>query len=314
VEQNEVSGEQKGVSAEQSGGSVEQYGVDPCVLLTGISRGGTTLACELLDRLPGVYALDEPMDPNDLVRDAMRAGSDELDAAAINAGIERFASEQRRAIIERGVVLTRHVDGKVLGAKVSDDRDGQGLRKRRATKSEIPVAPASGEDFTLIIKHPVAFTALLPILRERFAVFAIVRNPISILASWESVPFLQREGRLGLRESIAPQIARELAEIEDRLERQLTLLNWFYASYLTELPRAHVIRYEDVIATQGAALAPVVSAAAELAVPLQSRNLASVYDRAHMLDIGERLLAREGAWWTFYSRTEVSEVLSAVEG
>jgi hypothetical protein len=299
---------------------VERGDADPCVLLTGISRGGTTLACELLNRLPDVYALDEPMDPNHLVRDALLTGSDVdalstgsevLDGASIHAAIESFAAEQRRSISERGTMLTRHVAGQVLGAKVSDERGSDGLRLRRATKSEIPVERPSVEDFTLVIKHPVAFTALLPTLLERFPVFAIVRNPLSILASWESVPFLQREGQLGLRAEIAPAIARRLEAIEDRLERQLILLDWFFASYASALPRARVIRYEDVIATQGAALAAIAPAAAAAEFPLRSRNSASAYDRAHMLHMGGMLLEREGAFWDFYTRAEVEKTMEA---
>jgi hypothetical protein len=296
-----------------AGESVKVGEVDPCVLLTGISRGGTTLACELLNRVPDVYALDEPMDPNELVREAMRVGSGELDAGTIRAGIERFATEQRRAIAARGVMLSRNVDGRVLGAKVSDERDGEGLRKRRAAKGEIAVARPGRVDFTLVIKHPVAFTAMLPILRERFPVFAIVRNPISILASWESVPFLQREGRLGLRAEIAPVVAQRLETIEDRLERQLVLLDWFFQCYVSALPPDRVIRYEDVIDSEGAALAPIAGGAASLSLPLQSRNTASVYSAAHMRRIGRMLLDRDGAYWQFYTREEVSGVMQAIE-
>ena len=279
------------------------------MLLTGLSRGGTTLACELLNRLPDVRALDEPMDPNDLLRAAARDDGQSLDPGCIQAGIERFAAEQRRSILDRGVALTLHVDGRVLGARLSEDRDGDGLRTTMAIRSEIPVDPPASRDFTLVIKHPVAFTALLPILLERFPVFAIVRNPLAVLASWESVPFLQREGRLGLRPIVAPQIARRLEAIEDRLERQLTLLNWFFECYASALPRERVIRYEDVVATGGAALAPITPAAAGLKVPLQSRNTATAYDRAHMRSVGRLLLERDGACWLFYTREEVREVM-----
>ena len=54
---------------------------DPCMLLTGLPRGGTTLACELLNHLPDVRALDEPMDPNRLLRDAAGEDGISIDAA-----------------------------------------------------------------------------------------------------------------------------------------------------------------------------------------------------------------------------------------
>jgi hypothetical protein len=293
---------------------VERDDVDLCVLLTGLARGGTTLSCELLNRLPDVRALDEPMDPNRLVQAATREDGRSLDPGSICAGIERFAAEQRRSIIDRGVALTRHVEGRVLGAeKVSDTRGGDGLRMRMATRSEIPVDPPASPGFTLAIKHPVAFTALLPILRERFPVFAIVRNPLSVLASWESVPMHYREGRLGLRTIIAPALAARLDAIEDRTERELALLGWFFETYATALPREHVIRYEDIVATGGAALAPIAPSAAGLRLALRNRNTAAVYDSAHIRRVGPLLLEREGAHWLFYTPEEVREVMAAAD-
>jgi hypothetical protein len=284
---------------------------DACVLLTGLPRGGTTLACELLNRLPDVRALDEPMDPNRLLREAAGEHGAAIDAPRILDGIERFAVEQRRSIIDRGMALTLHVDGRVLGARVSDVRDAAGLRVPMGKRSEIAVQRPASTDFTLVIKHPVAFTALLGFLLERFAVFAIVRNPLAVLCSWESAPFMQREGRLGLRPEIASEIAARLDATEDRSERQLTLLSWFYERYSSELPAERVIRYEDIIATGGAALAPIASSAAGLGVGLESRNTAAVYEREHMRELGRLLLERDGAQWLFYTREEVSELLTA---
>ncbi len=283
------------------------------MLLTGVPRGGTTLACELLNRLPDVRALDEPMDPNLLIRAATREDGRALDAAIINDGIARFAAEQRHSILERGVALTLHVGGRVTGARVSDDRGADGLRTPIGRRGETAVDPPASPDFTLVIKHPVAFTALLPILLERFDVFAIVRNPLAVLASWESVPFSQREGRLGLRDEIAPALTARLAEIEDRVERQFTLLDWFFQSYASTLSRERVIRYEDIVASGGVALESLCASAGGLRLALDSRNSAEVYDRAHMRDLGRRLLAREGAHWLFYTPAEVSEVIAAAE-
>jgi hypothetical protein len=285
---------------------------DRCTLLTGISRGGTTLVCELLNRLPDVRALDEPMDPNQLVRDATLDDGRSLDAARILAGIERFAEEQRRSILERGVAVSLNIAGGVFGARVSDARDERGLRQPMGRRCEIPVDPPASPDFKLVIKHPVAFTALLPILRDRFEVFAVVRNPLAVLASWESVPFAQREGRLGLRPQLAPEIDARLEETEDRLERQLMLLDWFFASYASTLPRERVVRYEDIVSTGGTALAPLAATAAELMIGLESRNTALVYDRSHMRQLGSMLLDRGGGpWLAYYTRAEIGAVMTA---
>jgi hypothetical protein len=284
---------------------------DSCVLLTGLSRGGTTLACELLNRLPDVRALDEPMDPNRLLRDATADGGPSIDGARIRSDIERFAVEQRHAILDRGMALTLHVDGRVLGTRVSDVRDASGLRVPMGKRSEIAVEPPDSPDFTLVIKHPVAFTALLPILLERFKVFAVVRNPLAVLCSWESAPFLQRQGRLGLDPMIAPDVAARLDAIDDRLERQLALLDWFFQSYASALPRERVIRYEDMISTGGAALEPIAASAGGLGLPLRSRNTADVYDRGHMREVGRLLLDRDGPHRHFYTREELNDLLVA---
>ncbi len=269
------------------------------------------MACELLNSLPDVCALDEPMDPNQLLRDATADDGASVDGARIQAAIAQFAAQQRRSIFERGMALTLHVDGRVLGARVSDARDAEGLRVPLGTRSEIAVEPPASKDFTLVIKHPVAFTALLSILLERFEVFAIVRNPLAVLASWESAPFLQREGRLGLRPVIAPELAARLEAIKDRLERQLTLLDWFFQSYASALPRESVIRYEDLISTGGAALEPITAGAAGLGLPLRSRNTADVYDRGHMRAVGRLLLDRDGAHQLFYTHDEINDLLVA---
>jgi hypothetical protein len=192
---------------------------------------------------------------------------------------------------------------------VSDRRDEQGRRIRLAQLGEVPVARPAMAGFTLVLKHPVAFTALLPILLERFEVFAIVRNPLAVLGSWESVPMAVRDGRLGLPDSVAPELAARLETIEDRLERQLALLDWFYASYAAAMPATAVIRYEDVIASGGAALSPVAAGAAQLRVALESRNAARVYDREHMRRAGRLLLARGGEHMRFYDESELKQVL-----
>ena len=46
----------------------------------------------------------------------------------------------------------------------------------------------------LILKRPALFIALLPVLAQRFPCYAIVRNPLSVLASWNNVDHRVRKG------------------------------------------------------------------------------------------------------------------------
>lgn len=52
-------------------------------------------------------------------------------------------------------------------------------------------------------------------------------------------------------------------------------------------------------------------AAASLSARLVSHNANPLYDRESTLRLGERLLQSKGAYWDFYSRTEVETLLEA---
>jgi hypothetical protein len=281
---------------------------EPTVLLTGLPRGGTTLACELLNDTGHVVALDEPMDVGSLITRATRPDGS-LEPESLWADIERFAAQQRESVVARGVALTNHVDGRVIGAKMSDATAPDGGRARIFERGEVPVRLASTEAFTLAIKHPVAFSALLPILQERFPVVAIVRNPLSVLASWESVRIPAHGGRLGVPDAAAPELAAHLAATEDRMERRLALVRFFFERYETVAPPERVVRYEDIVASGGAALGVAFPAASGLSAPLRSRNAAAVYDREMMRTAGRLLLDEDGPYWRFYDRADVERVL-----
>jgi hypothetical protein len=288
---------------------------NPCLLLTGLPRGGTTLACELLNEVADVYALDEPLDVQSLVQRATLGkaseGAPRRWAELIASGIREFALTQRRSIGERGVALTKHVDGYVRGAKVTDTRGADGFRVRLVERGTVQVPRPCSPDFTLAIKHPVLFTALLEDLQRHFPVFAVVRNPLSVLASWDTITMALREGKPKLLDVLAPGIARELAETGDVLERRVRLLLWFFEAYATLLPPERVLRYEDIVSSAGSALRVVAPAAAGLRVELVNRNAAAVYDRTHLRTLA-RLLQCEGAHWHYYTPEDVEEVLAAM--
>lgn len=281
-------------------------------LLTGVPRGGTTLACELINRLPDARALDEPLRPGRLIREAVRPDGG-VDGDAITSAIETFAAAQRRSLLERGTAVTKHVDGRIIGAKVSDEHASGGDRRRLRQHGETALGVPESPEFMLVIKHPIAFTALLEILLPAFPVTALVRNPLAVVASWETVPMPVRDGDFGLPPAVAPGLAAHLATLDDRLDRQVELLAWFYERYRDALPAKRVIRYEDVVASGGRALAPVIPSASRLAVSLHNRNTAThVYDAAHMKAMARRLLHREPGQWAPYRHEEIERLAQAV--
>jgi hypothetical protein len=89
----------------------------------------------------------------------------------------------------------------------------------------------------------------------------------------------------------------------------LLLLSWWYERFYTTLDRDHIIRYEDIVDTGGGALSTITPAAKALHESLSSQNLNALYDHGEMRELGRTLLGREGAYWRFYDRESVEELV-----
>ena len=139
------------------------------VVLTGLPRSGTTLACLLLNELPDTVALSEPFNPG-----MFAEVSSEEEACDV---IERFYRRMRRKILRQGGAISRHVGGEVTDNLFGDTSSDTGKRSLRAGKGRIPVDKELTRDFSLVIKTPGRFTAHLPALTRRFPALAIIRNP-----------------------------------------------------------------------------------------------------------------------------------------
>jgi hypothetical protein len=227
----------------------------------------------------------------------------------------RFFRKSRRGIRRDGVAPSKTIGGAIPENAYGSAKRGK-LRSHSVEKGKEMGRLIVDKDlegrFFLIVKQPAIFTALLPVLVERFPCYAIVRNPLSVLASWNSVDHNVREGHSAGAELYDEGLRWELASIEDRVSRQLHLLSWWYGGFYGTLDKEHIMRYEDVVGSGGRALSVVVPSAKLLNEPLELRNLNPLYDRDDMLRIGERLLASEGAYWRFYPRESVEDLLAAL--
>jgi hypothetical protein len=288
------------------------------VLVTGTARSGTTLVCHLLNKLPDTVALHEPM-----VAGPMAVGRfPELGSyERMGEVVERFCEEQRRSLHEHKRARSKEQGGAVPDNTFGAPRGWRGLRRkalrrrsRSVRKGEILVEKELSKEFTLVVKHNWAFAALLGELVKRFPVYAIVRNPLPVLASWNSIHFNPQRGHVPAAERIAPDLKAELDGIKDRLDRQIHILGWSHAQFRRHLPDESIIRYESIVETGGAALSVVEPKASDLRQPLENRNLSALYDREELLKIGERLLESDGAQWESYTRKSVEALLEAATG
>ena len=282
------------------------------IILTGPPRSGTTLTCWLLNKVPNTLALHEPIRPFGFV-------NPRADAETILDAMGRFFHRQRRTVREKGSAQSKHVGGHVPTDPYDSFKSGRDeIRYQRVKEGvefgEIEVDTGTLKaGFYLVIKDPAMLSALLGVLVERFPCYAVIRNPLSILASWDTVNHHARNGHSPAAERYDENLREELAAIPDRRARQLRLLDWWFGRFAQALESDHVIRYEEIIASGGSALGAIVPEAYDLYEPLDSRNLNALYNRDRTLALGERLLGSEGTYWSFYSRREVENLLARME-
>lgn len=276
-------------------------------ILVGPARSGTTLACGLLNKLPNVVALDEPFDRGRL---QTMTGPD-----AFLAFVDEQFETQRAMIESKGEAHSTLSESGHLANHYVTQPTVTTLRKRQVVFDKMRDVNV-GEDFKLIIKHTLPFTALFDRLAKRYEVFVIVRNPLAILASWNTIDAAYRQGEIQpyVKPLIDGDLLRRLDAVDDRIERKVDLLAWHFEQYRPALQTANVIRYEDVVETGGSALRRFMKSPTALREDLESHNTNALYDRDLMWKLKQKLIARRGAIWDFYTRLDVERLYDDMTG
>jgi hypothetical protein len=182
----------------------------------------------------------------------------------------------------------------------------QGLRKSILAIGKIRIDKSLNENFSVAIKHNAAFAALLKSLNTRYQCFAIVRNPLAALVSWTTVDIPVHDGRTPVGEALDPGLKRTLEQLPDAADRQLHVLDWFFGKYVESLPRERIIKYEELISTQGRILEKITPSAR-----LLNENLAD-QARYHEVDpeiirmFGRKLLSKGGHFENLYKKEEIT--------
>ena len=280
---------------------------DRNIVLTGPGRSGTTLTCFLLNKLPDTVALSEPIAPG-------KYANRMPDYEAVADGIEEYYRDMRTMALGQGLVISKHV-----GGMVPDNSKGMkdGVRQRIVDKGKIPVRKELEPDFYLAIKQPGMFTALLPTLAKRFPSFAIIRNPLAIMLSTSTLQNTNKRRKTpSAKVTYDPQLGERLEENKregaDKIGQRLLRFHHAFERYQESLPETHILRYEDICSSRGKALEVIVPTASQLDEPLENKNLNPLYPRDKVLRFGERLLESEGAYWDFYSREDVEEIMNGL--
>jgi len=178
----------------------------------------------------------------------------------------------RRTILSGGSVLDRR---RADGAPVTDyfsDPLSDGRRELAVTTRGIHRSRLS-PDFVLGVKHNALYTAVLPEIVQsgRFRVIAIIRDPVSVLMSWQMLDLPISRGRLPAGERFWPELAALGRADLDLTDKQIRICDLLLYRYGQLADRIAVIPYE-VFTTDPAQLL----AAARIPQPMPSQIIAIV--------------------------------------
>ena len=273
-------------------------------LLSGIPRSGTSLCCRLAGGLADTVALSEP------IRRKAWGGMDTPRGAVTR--INDFAEQTRERILAEGRAPSIQVGGSLDDNRVSLRQGDSGLRQPRGEWGEIEIGKPLTSQFTLVIKHNALFAALLPHLTETFPCLALVRNPLSILASWQTVNLPVHRGRIPAGEELDPGLRGALDQEPNVLERQLIVLDWFFGRFRDCLAPENILRYEDLVESGGLALYRRIGHARAHRAVLAGRNDSSLYDRSSVDTLLDALLKTGGNWIHFYRPSDCEQVAAGI--
>ena len=273
-------------------------------LLSGIPRSGSSLCCRLAGELPDTVALSEP------IRRDTFSGVDRPEEACLR--IIEFAARARTQILVAGRAPSIQVDGQLDDNMVVARPPQGGLRHRQGEAGEIEVRKPLSTGFPLLIKHNALFAALLPQLSASFNCLALVRNPLAVLASWQTVNLPVHEGRIPAGEQFDRELYGVLEEEPDRLRRQIVVLNWFFGNYRAHLAPDNIVCYEDLVESGGLALFQRIGHADAPRAILENRNGSRLYDRSGVDTLLAALVRDGGAWLDFYTVADCEQVAGMI--
>lgn len=246
-------------------------------LLTGLPRSGTTLLCALLSGLPDTVALAEPMP---------RQKAD--DPVEVIANVMAFAAGVRERALGLGVVPSKAIAGRVIDNFMEAPKEGSGLRRVLSRTQDVAVGKPLTEGFRLYIKHPALFTALAQYLPASMQLYAMVRSPLAVLASWQTIDFPVHYGHIPAAEKLDPELHRTLAAIPDRIDRQVAVMGWFLRQF-ARLPQGRVIRYEDLTANPAATLSALQPVSGRVKHDIYRQRAEDRYSMVDMAELARRL-------------------------
>ncbi len=209
-------------------------------LITGIPRSGTTLAATILDCYNDVVCLSEPPDHANIF-DLSDSADDYADR------LQRWMADRHSQICKNGEFLDRrNSHGQTITNYFSANRT-----KQRVAIDTLTTVVRSGlsEQFFLCAKHNGLYAGVLPqLLRSgHFKVVSIVRHPVPVVASWQSLKLPISNGRLPAAERYWPAMQGLTGSERPLVEKQLLIFELLCRRFLEYGSDLLLLRYEDLV-------------------------------------------------------------------
>lgn len=210
------------------------------ILVTGIPRSGTSLLMKLLSANDRNICLSEPSFIKGIKHSSK---TDKEVSISLQEEIKKI-----RVNIKNNIPIELRI------GKDNLLPDNYFIRSKLNGNQKIKTAysftkfkfPQNFHKNRIYIKNNLLFTSCLKELKYKFNIVAIIRNPISVIGSWNSLnlPISKGNVKSGLPYSAS---LRKINQIEKLLIKQIKIIDWFFYRYKDLLPSDCLIRYEDLI-------------------------------------------------------------------
>lgn len=269
-------------------------------IITGIPRSGTSLLCYLLNSCPNTIALNEP------TNHILHQVQDILDREEIIAALRMFFISSRENLLCHRAAVSKNYQGiipdNLYSHKCNKNRE---RRQLPITIDFVQFNKHLSENFTLCIKDTLVFTALLPELSQVMPCFALIRNPLAILASWHDIDIPLGKEYFGTYAELDTSLIHLLNQANTVLKRQLIILSWFYKQYLQHLSPEQIIRYEDLVSHPSKVAIKFNSHLSDKKLTSYNNN----YSKTSLKMLAPYLLHNDGYYWEYYSEDDILSLL-----
>jgi len=220
--------------------------------------------------------------------------------------IAQTFDEMRAMILEKGEAVSKVTNGKIPSNPFAK---GKTNRKSIVEKGTFKIKnELTDTNFRLVIKHNGHFTFMLKELMDVYPCYTTIRNPLAIIASWNSINAPVSKGNLNVLRNLDSKLYSELNAIPSLIDRQVELLNLIYKA-LQDINIQHIIKYENLVTDPARELSPIHPEAYKLEEMLENKNKSRNYNKELIEKTGKILLDRGGFWEKYYSNQEIEMLI-----